>query len=757
MIKTAIAVITGCTLALQLSTLPSFNLLWWGLFNVFLLFFKQTRLIAFCLGAALWTLHYATTQLNHSFTPDTINQTITLSGTIATIPVQQGHAQKFDFKVDEKPMQPFPDKFRLNWYRPFPNDLMAGQRWQLTVKLKPPRGMHNPGGFDFEGYLFQQGINATGYVRQSPDNTLLSPPSDYHLNALRQRYADHLQQHFEDSPQLGLILGLTTGLRDQMSDSQWQILQNTGTSHLLAISGLHIGIAAALGFFSLRFLWSIRANNTLIWPAKQVGAIGAIATAAFYAAMAGFSIPTQRALLMVMILMLAQLIRKPITNSQLLAIAAIIIVIIDPLSVLSAGFWLSFTAVALILWLGQHRHPKPRFGTIRIHTALALGLTPLLLLFFSKTAWSAPVANLIAIPFVSLLIIPLLLIATLLIPLSESASLTCFELADQGLAILIAGLQLIADNSLSHSHFALSQSWMVIPLSIMVILLLGPKGLPAKHLVVFALLPLLPFSKPDLAKGDMHLTLLDVGQGLSAVVQPQNHRLIFDTGARFSPQFDAGKIAILPFLEHHNINHIDTLVLSHDDNDHSGAAPTLINQLTIDTIMGNPNITLPQVQRCYAGQHWQWDEVTFEFLSPTLGQKGSDNNLSCVLKVSNADHQILLTGDIERQTEYKLLKTQRDKLKSTLLIAPHHGSNSSSTSAFIEAVSPQTVLFPVGYLNRYHFPSDKVIQRYQERQIKQYSTADHGALLVSLKQGQDQQITAWRQATHKIWHSRPTD
>jgi competence protein ComEC len=756
MIKTAVSFATGCVLFLQLPTLPSNNWFWVALFNIFLFLFAKTRLLAVAIFAALLTFLASSIALDNRLQNTLVGQDITLSGIIASVPEYQDRSIRFDFRPNPA-SNILPDKIRLSWYRPLPKNLTAGEQWQLTVRLKPPHGTMNPGGFDYERWLFQQGIGATGYVRKNIDNQKLIDSASYNINKLRQSIAENIKTQLPESNNIGLIQGLLTGLRHNISPEQWLILQHSGTSHLLAISGLHIGLAAAIGFFSFRWLWSIRANNLLRLPAKQAGAIGGFSFALFYAALAGFAIPTQRALIMLAVLLLALSSRKQLNSSQILSAAGLLILLIDPVAVLSIGFWLSFSAVGIILFLSQHRYPNPKWQWAKIHTFIALGLTPLLLLFSLKISLIAPLANFIAVPFVSLIIVPLLLLAAVLLWLYPPASVILLKLADTLISLLMQWLSNLASWPYSHWQNTEISSLFFIPILIATIIILSPKGLPAKWLAMLGFLPLLGFTKPGPEHGDFDFILLDVGQGLSAVIQTQHHSLVFDAGAKFNEQSDAGKNIVGPFLRHRGLNKIDTLVISHSDNDHIGGAKHLIKNFDINSVLTSQTTNIDNSQSCLAGQSWQWDGVTFIFLNPHALQIGSKNNLSCVLKVSNASHSVLLTGDIERQTEKKLVKHYGEQLASTILVAPHHGSNTSSTPPFITAVNAQTVLFPAGYLNRYHFPKQQVIQRYQDSGVIRYNTAEHGAILMQLKQQKPQQLITWRQAARKIWTTVATD
>jgi len=751
MIKTAISFAFACVLFLQLKELPSIYWLWLALPACFFLKLKYTHYLAITLLAGLWTLFHAHLIINDRLSNEIAGKEITIRGTISSVPEQQQRRIRFEFKPDSSSQYALPKKVRLNWYQPLPNDLHAGEQWQLTVKLKPVRGMINPGSFDYEAWLFQQGIGATGYVRSSSKNHHIKTAPFYSINSLRQSLIQNIEAELSDSSNIGLIQGLTTGLRHNISPEQWRVLRASGTNHLLAISGLHIGLAATIGFFIFRFLWSLRANNLLLLSATEIGAIGGFILALFYAALAGFSLPTQRALIMVAVVMISLMIRRPIISAHILAISLLCVLIYDPLSVLSAGFWLSFSAVAIILFVSQNRYPAPKLQWLKIHILIALGLSPLLLFFFLETSLISPVANFIAIPFISLLVVPLLLLASTLLWLWPPLGNLLLQLADSLLSFIWPLLDTLS--SLPYSHWQSPPIplyyWPSITLACL--LLLMPKRFPAKWLGVFGLLPLFIWAPNKPSQGEFWFSLLDVGQGLAAVIQTHQHTLVFDTGPKFGENFNTGTAVIKPFLQHRGIQKIDTLIVSHADNDHIGGAIPLINEVETTTILSSTPARLPNAIACISGLSWQWNNVNFEILHPNSSDLGSENNLSCVLKVSNTRGSVLLSGDIEAEAEKHLVQRYRRDLQSTILIAPHHGSKTSSSLDFINAVSPDFALFPIGYRNRYHFPHNIVIKRYTDKGVNLLNTADHGAIEFKFTNDAISTPITWRQEKHKIW------
>jgi len=755
MVRTAIGFLLGCLLISQLSVLPS-TAFWLGLGIVLLvtILFRWWIISAFILALS-FSAWQASDRLNDRLIEEHIGVDLTVTGTIQGIPQQQTNRVRFVFRPDENALT-LPSNIRLNWYFP-PKDVpAAGETWQLTMRLKPPHGMANPGSFDYEGWLFQQNIGATGYVRDAPQNQRIAEAPFSSIHRWRQSIATTWEKLLGDSPNLPLIQGLTVGLRDNLQPQHWSVLRDTGTSHLLAISGLHIGLAAGLGFFAFRWLWSIRSGNLLVLPAISVGAVGGLTLAWFYALLAGMSIPSQRAVVMISIFMLALLFRRNALSYQLLAGSLICVLLIDPFSVLSAGLWLSFMAVAIILYVSQNRHPAPRWMWAKIHIWIALALSPFLLLFFSQTSVIAPAANIIAVPLVSFLVVPLLLIAVMLLAISESWASYPLIVADWLLTHLWWGLDFLAGLPAATWETA-ALPWPIILSALLgIAVLLAPRGLPTRSLGLFLLIPALTFSPDRPAEGDYWFTLLDVGQGLASVVQTQSHTLVFDSGPRFG-DFDTGQAVVVPFLQKQGVQNLDALIISHGDNDHIGGADSILAALPVDTRLINTPELLEGSSACLAGQQWIWDGVTFEILYPYAHSKGSPNDLSCVLKISGRGGSTLLTGDIERRAEFSLLRQQREKLTADILLAPHHGSQTSSNEAFIDAVNPRYALFATGYLNRYQFPARAVVERYDARDISMFNTADSGALLFKIEADQPIRLKRWRQHARRLWTASPTD
>ncbi len=707
----------------------------------------------------LWGVLRADIILQDQLSSELEGKHLTIEGVIVSLPVKLKGGQRFIFEVehllDEHDIEhPPPGRIRLNWFGVY-EPLVPGDRWRLHVSLKRPHGFMNPGGFDYEAWLFQQRIRATGYVYRKTGNTRLREGEDYYLHRLRYLMREKLAQVLKEQKNAGLIPALVIGDRSSIQGNQWQVLTSTGTSHLLAISGLHIGLVASMVFFLTRWLWPLGRVTALVVPSPKIAAVMAMLAALAYAAMAGFSVPTQRALIMLLVLLVSALISRKVATSAVISLALLLVLVIDPFAVLSAGFWLSFGAIIVIAY-GMSARVKTaglwwRWG--RVQYLVALGLSPLLVLWFQQVPVLSIAANLFIVPWVGFVTVPLVLLGSVMIWCSNSVGSYLLELGTGSINIFWPFLAYLGQLDFSVLALTRAGTMAVIVAVTGVSLLLMPSGLPGRWLGLVWVLPILFPVQEKMGSGEVHLTLLDVGQGTAAVIETANHLLLFDTGPRFSSRFDAGSAVIIPYLLQNKTRHLDLLVQSHGDNDHIGGLSEILKKIKVDQVLSSvPElIEHDNVAECVRGQVWYWDEVRFEILHPAGNNHLSGNNRSCVLKISNDDDAILLTGDIEAVAEQRILKHDRDKLHSTILLAPHHGSLTSSTSSFIAAVHAEYVLFPVGYRNRFGFPKQDIIRRYREADANILDTASFGAIDVHLGRGVIT-VRPYRQYAQRFWH-----
>lgn len=743
----ALAFLIGVSLILGFSHLPSINsALAMILCAILLLIILPRKVLSWCglflvivLGFA-WVVLRADYRLEWVLPENFISKSVIVSGTIASIPEVKGDSCSFNFAIEKIQFDNFslrkPVLIRLNWFKSF-KTLKVGDQWQLAVRLKPPRGFWNPGCFDYQKWLFDQDIRALGYVVKNNNNILLGTSTKYFVDKKRQQIADAITARLKDYTLGGLIAALAVGVRDRITEPQWETLRGTGTNHLFAIAGLHIGLVTAAIYFIVSFFWCRAGRLPIYFPTPQVAVIASLIIAFIYSAMAGFSLPTQRALIMTSVFLSAILFRKNLSAWSAWSLALLVILIMDPLSILSDSFWLSFGAVSLIIYgVGGRLHQKGiwwHWG--RIQWVMAVGLIPFCLLFFQQTSLGGFIANAIAIPWVGFIVLPLTLIGSCLWFISPILSGWLWWSAEKSLELLWPLLNFIATQDFLQWRIYISKMEVLVTAIIAVVLLLIPRGFYGRYLGFIWGLPLLLWSPNNPVSGDIYFTLLDVGQGLATVVRTQHHVLIYDTGPQFSVGFDTGNAVVVPYLRSLGIHKIDLMMISHGDNDHIGGANSILSQLPVTQVLTSvPQRFKPgRAILCSAGQQWQWDGVNFKVLYPPFGQDNLDNNSSCVLKIDNGVQSILLTGDIEHKSEDFLIKNMANVLPSTILVAPHHGSNTSSTQPFINIVHPKIVLFPTGFHNRFGFPKPETIARYQTIDAKLYNTAEVGAVTLDLK------------------------
>jgi len=715
-------------------------------------YLSRCRVICFLLLGIIWAGVYADWRLSDRLAGHLEGRDILVQGYIASLPKHSESRTAFDFIVTQAPAG-VPGKIRLDWYHP-QQRLAAGQGWEMTLRLKKPHGRLNPGGFDYETWLFANHIGASGYVRPAPVARPVTLPFTlrHGLASWRQNLADRFEMAQAQTKHLGIIKALTIGDQGAIDHRQWEIFRATGTVHLMVISGTHISLIAGLVFLLARRVW-IRLGVLSVSPQSVAAGFSWLA-AVIYAGLAGFTIPTQRAMLMLSIVLLAVVRQRHSSPLYVLHLALLGVLLLDPLASLSTGFWLSFAAVGLLLYISCGRLGESGFWfrALRLHTYMAIGLAPLLIAFFQQTSVVAPLANWISVPIIGLLVMPLALLTALFAMFAPGFAGILLWPADLALQSILWILEQMAAWP-SATVVSSQPAWYALAFALLgILLLLAPKGMPGRYLIPFLLLPLLFGQNDKPASGEIRLTLLDVGQGLAVVVQTANHVLVYDTGPRYSEQSDMGEVVLLPFLRHRHIRHVDTLIISHAENDHSGGADSLMAGVPVAEIYSSAAEWGLGTKRhfCKAGQRWRWDEVDFEVLSPDQEYFESKNDNSCVLKVSGVAGSLLMAGDIEYKAERWLVKTYGRKLESSVLIAPHHGSNTSSGGYFLDAVSPKLALVSAGYRNRFGFPDRRVSSRYRTRHIPLLTTAEQGAITIKLVE-EKIRIQSFRRQQMRYW------
>jgi competence protein ComEC len=694
---------------------------------------------------------------------------IALAGVVAELPRQREGGLSFAFDVEQTltPGARVPRHILLSTYdgeRGEALPLHAGERWQLTVRLKRPHGVSNPYGFDFEEWMLEQDLRATGYVRSNGTNTQLDarvPAPGYVIERLRETVRSRFQAELGNAPYTGVLTALAIGDQGSIPQAQWQVFTRTGVNHLMSISGLHITMLAALAFALTRALWRRSASLTLRFPARKAAALAGLLAALAYALLSGYSVPAQRTVYMLSTVAAALLMSRNIAASQLLAAALTVVVAADPWAVLSPGFWLSFGAVALILYVTAHRlwHARGLDQDVgeamghswyswtsslrqnlleygRVQWAMMIGMIPPLLALFQQISLASPLANAFAIPLVSFVVVPFALLGALL-PLHWP-----LWLAHEAMALCMAGLEWLnhAPEAVWTQHAP--PAWSIALGMGGAVWALLPRGFPARWLGLLLMLPMflaLPAVPPE---GALRLVVFDVGQGLSVMAQTHNHALLYDAGPDFPGETDSGNRILLPSLRAQGVAELSELILTHDDTDHTGGALSVLHGMPVgllsSSLPGDSPIVrqAPNPVRCQDGQRWEWDGVQFEVLHPARASYAdeniSKNNRGCTLRISAGKHAVLLAADIEKDSERRLLQLHPDKLPATLLVVPHHGSKTSSTPEFVEAVRPGYAVFTAGYRNRFGHPKPEVLERYRAAGSELLRSDEDGAVLVDM-------------------------
>jgi competence protein ComEC len=717
------------------------------------------KLPALCLLGFAWCLMYAHHQLASTLPERLEGETVTLTGTIASIPEVEENRVTFLFMPNhiqaEHELFKMHGVVHLSWQMP-KQILKVGDQWQFNVRLKKIHGMMNPGGFDYEAWSLQEGILAHGYIYKDNAKLIASHWYHYPLQRIRQFIYTQLSEVLPKNNTSVWIPALAVGIREGIRSEDWEVLRKTGTNHLMAIAGLHIGFMCSLMYAMFNKIWRQFHVLTLKIPAQLAGGIAAVMMGLIYSALAGFSLPTERACLMILIFFIISLLRRHIMPWTAWGLTLFIVLLINPLSVLTASFWLSFGAVAFIIYAMTGRLAPSgiwwKFG--RIQWILTLGLIPLSVWFFQECSLISFIANAIAIPWVGCLIVPLTLLGCFILLFSMKAGGWILLLADKLLGLLWSILTYFSHLSWSSWYHSVPQVYLLVLACIGIVVLLLPAGFPGRWLGIFTLLPFFLYKPLVPTLGEAWMTLLDVGQGLSAIIQTEKHILVFDTGSRLSNSFDMGESVVLPYLHTLNVKNIDMMVISHRDNDHSGGAKSIMTELPILQMKTSSPELFSHNNVSYCLQHdtWEWDGVRFSFLYPTSEALGQDNNSSCVLKIETKNHQLLLPGDIEKPAEKYLVSEMADTLNADILIAPHHGSKTSGLTTFIQAVHPKIVLFPVGYHNQYHFPNQGILKQYKELGADTYDSVKAGAIQIKLTAANNLTPMLYRPSHQRYWN-----
>jgi competence protein ComEC len=748
------------------------------------------------LGAAFVALAFASTGWraqvfgSQALSPALEGRDIAVTGVVAAMPqhFEGGVRFRLDLErasLDGQPLR-LPPRLELGWYagvyargegpgesagelQRLPAPLQAGERWQMTVRLKAPHGGINPHGFDYELWQWVQGVQATGYVRASPRDPApvrLAQTWQHPVQWARGQVRDRIFLRLADSEASGLIAALVVGDQAAIERSDWDVFRATGVAHLMSISGLHITMFAWAAALALGWLWRRSAWLCLRLPAPTAALIGGMALATAYALFSGWGVPAQRTVLMLATVGTLRLLGVRWPWPQVWLLACAVVVAVDPWALLQAGFWLSFVAVGVlfasdvgVLQAGRSGLRSRFLVLMREQWVITLALTPLSLLLFGQVSLVGLLANALAIPWVTLLVTPLAMLGVLLHPL--------WDLAAGAIGLLAQLLRGLAQWPWASVSLAQAPLWagvagvlggLVLALRLPWSLRLG--GVPL-------LLPVLLWQAPPIPAGEFDLLAADVGQGNAVLVRTARHALLYDAGPMYSRESDAGHRVLVPLLRALGVR-LDTLVLSHRDSDHTGGAVAILQMQPQASLLSSIEVdhalqTLRPVTRCMAGQRWQWDGVDFELLHPQLSDYADarkPNALSCTLRISNGAQTVLLAGDIEQAQEARLVARTRasastsgqpwERLRADVLLVPHHGSKTSSTDAFLEAVRPRLAIVQAGYRNRFGHPASPVLVRYDVHGIRVFDTPHCGA--ASWQSWAPDSVECARKLQQRYWH-----
>lgn len=750
-------------------------------------------LCVFALGFSLAAWH-AGRQLAQTLPAELEGVDFEVVGTVSSLPRESTIGTRFLFDVQSARRDgraaDLPRRLSLGWYGGarrastgpgLPAAFKAGQRWSMTVRLKRPHGLMNPHGFDYELHLFEQGVGATGYVRDNGAR-LLDPDAGHAVQRLRQRVKDAIEARVGDARAAGLLAGLSVGDQSAIDREDWEIFRATGVAHLVSISGLHVTMFAWLAGAIIRALWRRSARASLWWPAPAAALWGGLAAAAAYALFSGWGVPAQRTVWMLSVATLLRTGGRRWPWPMVLLAAAVAVTALDPWALLQPGFWLSFAAVGLLMASGPQARPDcsdpgraARFGQagrwlagagaaaragLRTQVIATVGLAPLGLVFFQQVSLVGLLANLVAIPVVSFALTPLALAGALLPPLWGPAAWLAQGLGEY--------LSVLASWPWASWTVAAAAPWAQCAALLGAALAALPLPRRLRVLALPLCLPLcLPAAHRPVA-GEFELLAVDVGQGTAVLVRTRGHTLLFDSGPQYSPESDAGQRVLLPLLQARGERRIDTLMISHSDTDHVGGAATLLRRFPIASLSSSlsPDHPLQALAQgrgvpsapCLAGQQWRWDGVDFQVLHPSeedYGARHKPNAMSCVLRVSAASGgaSALLTGDIERGQESRLVERYGDALRSQVLLVPHHGSKTSSTAAFLGSVRADVAVVQSGYRNRFGHPAPEVVRRLLRNTGGVQASPSCGAWSWSSGEaGTGAQGRCWREQARRYWH-----
>jgi competence protein ComEC len=765
--------------------------------------------LLFAMGFA-WNARYAENRLGNLLSTELEGKEFTLEGRVAALPQSNLSGAKFAFEVaratsGKEVLKDFPRRIYLSWQPAWRNpqeipEVIPGQRWKLKAKLKRPYGSLNPHTFDFERWSFHQDFGASGSVRSG--ELLIDKDVSWNEFELRMELARwHLRKKIQsmlpsDARYAGVLIALVMGDQNAINQDDWQVFNATGIGHLISISGLHVTMLAGVGASFAAFIWR-RRTWPLIAPVSKVAAVSGFTTAFIYAWLAGFQIPAQRTMYMVGVVAFALWTGRNPRSFDIWWWALAFVLLIDPMAPYTPGFWLSFGAVAAILYamgdssglLGiptgkelevhwMQRMVQALREACRVQAVVTLALLPFTLFWFYQVSIVSPLANAFAIPLVSYIVTPLAIAGALL---PEFIGRWLLFPAHASMEYLAIALEWMAGWSWSVVWSRQPEWWMLLVSGCGIIYAIRPGDIGEtwkwRLLAITLSAPLFFWPtqfNSQLNQGEFRAIILDIGQGTAVLVETANRRLLYDTGPIQGKKDDAGQRVILPYLRGRGINQVDRMVISHSDSDHIGGAASLLKQIQFDSMMGSLPITNPLLQNlqarkmpaipCRFGQRWEWDGVDFVIWHPhektvfTDQYPAKPNEMSCVLEIRNQQSSFWLTGDVERQGEAEI--TERLDLKALqeigdrelIFMAPHHGSKTSSSMVLLKRLEPNEAFAQNGYRNRYGHPHPDVTARYRNLEIPFYQTPETGAQTWLFKNNVRPSKQFLRHDIKRLWH-----
>jgi competence protein ComEC len=694
-------------------------------------------------------------------------QDFSVVGRIAELPQARSDATSFVLHVERATLDGKPialhGHLNVSWYNGAPS-IEPCSRWHLLLRLKRPRGLLNPGGADSERSSLERGVVATGYVRDDPQNAPVGDPS-LCIDGVRNAISRGIAQRVGDPHDAALLQAFSVGDTRGLAQRDWDVARANGVSHLIAISGFHVGVAAVFGVWLALLAYAIWPRLGCRLPRPQAQAGAALLVAGVYSALAGFGLPTVRTLLMIAVVALARCSRRGGSGAQSLALAMIAMLLVDPLCVLAPGFWLSFVGVSFLMLCLQARGRGLRAFAHELSAGqmvMTVSLLPLSLWFFGEASLVGALSNLLAVPVISFVIVPCALVGVLAMAICPPLAAPVLWLAAKLAHAQWWLLETMANWPGAHWYLPTVQPWTMLLALVGALWLFLPRGVPMRWLGALLFLPLLLPPREPPREGAFQAWVLDVGQGLSVVLRTRGHVLVYDTGARYPSGFDLGESTVLPSMHALGMNRLDMLMISHGDNDHAGGAQSVADAFPdAPRYAGEPERMMLPMQQCAAGQSWQWDDVHFRVLNPAFDQAGTsagnakksakNNDRSCVLLVEGRGGRLLLTGDISVKEEPQVLAAM-DRGVPPVMLVPHHGSSGSSSERFIAGIQPTLAVVSAGWRNRFGHPRPNTLARYAAASIPVFNTAEQGAIPLDFPaNGPAQRRQGWRFRETRYW------